>query len=238
MKSNKETIMNSPKIKNGFTLMELLVVIAIMGMLAGILLPTLNKARERARRVVCKGNLEVIGEALSMYNIDHGSMPWSPPPGSCLATVKIKEVDYVPFSTSGLGFFYEGGYIDDFAVYLCPSSNYLRDPKELKKTWQADDVTFCTYIYRGTSGYELGEATLILSDARPAIVMDYNCLALNKYNHKGEYVNILFRNGYVKGVQNPPDPSIPADTLTISVETFPEIWDEATRAFPIADRYQ
>ncbi len=50
----------------------------------------------------------------------------------------------------------------------------------------------------------------MLSDSKPAIVMDYNyndtaAPQNNKYNHKGEYVNILFRNGYVKGVENKDD---------------------------------
>ncbi len=67
-------------IRNGFTLMELLVVIAIIGMLAGILMPTLNTAREKAMRTVCMGNLKVIGEAFNMYNIDLGWMPPTIPP--------------------------------------------------------------------------------------------------------------------------------------------------------------
>lgn len=84
----------------GFTILELMGVIAIIGVMAAILLPSLARARETARRASCMQNLSQLGLALHLYAQENNlSLPWSGGNGNADCLNRLRRDYIIPLGT-------------------------------------------------------------------------------------------------------------------------------------------
>ncbi len=139
-------------IRRAFTLIELLVVIGIIGLLAGLLLPAVQAAREAARRLQCQNNLKEIGLALANYESALGAYPFgvggTGPPGreprwspqSQLLPFLEQSMVFNAINFSGVPWLQDPVYSPPnrtamqarIAAFLCPSeSDQIADPEDM-----------------------------------------------------------------------------------------------------------
>ena len=173
--------------------------IAIIAILAAMLLPALQQARESARRISCTNNLNQICKALNFYSTSYDQKYPSALGQAGADGSVIKDAR----GAGGLELLRANDCLADYSVYICPSTVTSAGKGVDSLTYGSsatDTATNATYAFVG--GMIDGDST-IWGRADSAVAADYTGgegVGINNDNaNHTNYGNILYLGGHVKG---------------------------------------
>ncbi len=147
------------KNNTGFTLIELLVVISIIGLLASVVLVSLNKTRIKARDTKRVADLKQVRTALELYASDNGHYPNTNNTWSCFDCITYLNTAVISPAAANI------------STALSP---YIKTPKDPKRTSAADSG----YLYISNAG---GTEFKIMAYLTPENMNNFDTTTIDPY---------------------------------------------------------
>ena len=204
--------------QSAFTLIELLVVIAIIAILAGMLLPALQNAREQGRLATCMNNMKTLGSADAIYADSYDGFPVPYQLAATTYTIGDKDAknQFHMKIMAYCGIVYKDG-ANFYERNLCPNVKYAGSQGTANYCWVFNrfthpgidggvytDLSKLPKVAKFKSPSVLFHAIEVMNDAEPGRYTDawswkatYTTTAeLDVHRHKGKF-NALFFDGHV-----------------------------------------